>query len=208
MTLIVSTILRFTHRTFSRQDSQFTLGDIKADIKILLEPKYEEADIILDFENLDQNQQLYCNRMDITQIIINLVNNAFDAVNSKPKDQERWVKVYSEVTELNFLNIYVEDSGDGIEKGIEEKIMELFFTTKGEKGNGIGLGMCKILAEKNQGDIHLVNDGEHTQFVLSLSHEVLTSSEAQESDTDQTAPEVTIITTEKAQEIKTTKLTV
>lgn len=57
------------------------------------------------------------------------------------------------------LWVYVEDEGDGVSKGVLEKIWDPFFTTK-EKGTGLGLGIVKNIIESHDGLIRIDNQRE------------------------------------------------
>ena len=76
----------------------------------------------------------------IPQVLLSLLNNAFDAVESLP---EKWVQL-SFVDLGNKVSVIVTDSGLGIPVEIAEKIMQPFFTKKPVgKGSGLGLSVSK-----------------------------------------------------------------
>jgi signal transduction histidine kinase len=106
-----------------------------------------------------------CRPTEISQILLNLLNNAFDAVFSL---SEKWVEL--QVEELpDEIRIQVTDSGSGISKGIREKLMQPFFTTKEPgKGTGLGLSISNRIALKHHGKIYLDESCKNTRFVLVL----------------------------------------
>ena len=86
------------------------------------------------------------------QVVINLINNAKDAVIER-KDTETQgridISIIRDEKHRKAL-VIVEDNGDGIPEQILDRIFEPYFTTKPEgKGTGIGLYMSKIIIEKN-----------------------------------------------------------
>jgi signal transduction histidine kinase len=97
----------------------------------------------------------------MAQVLINLLNNACDAV----KDLSLpWVEVRVHKDESNGY-IDVIDSGDGIPQGIRARIMEPFFTTKEvNMGTGLGLSISKTIMLAHDGELVLLENSEHTTF--------------------------------------------
>jgi C4-dicarboxylate-specific signal transduction histidine kinase len=101
----------------------------------------------------------------ISQILINLLNNSIHAVRDL---EEKWIKIDVR-SKSSFLQISVTDSGRGISQTISQKIMEPFFTTKGlGQGTGLGLSISRSIAEKNHGKLYYDSASERTRFVLLL----------------------------------------
>jgi PAS domain S-box-containing protein len=104
----------------------------------------------------------------VSQILINLISNAVDAIDSVP-DSERWIQVKLGRSSQGMVEIKVVDSGQGIPKAIQEKIMDPFFTTKpAGKGTGLGLSLSQRIAEEHGGRLYLDREAAHTTFVLEL----------------------------------------
>lgn len=103
----------------------------------------------------------------ISQILLNLLNNAFDAVIDTEKP---WIKLEVSVRhDLNRLEFIVTDSGFGIPPEVAEKIMNPFFTTKEVgKGTGLGLSISQGMAQDHGGQIRLDAGSKHTRFILEL----------------------------------------
>lgn len=124
--------------------------------------------------NLDEEiGQFYLDVTDITQVIINLVKNAIDAVNNQEaqtisSDYQPEV-IVSTQERGDFVEIRVADNGEGIARENFEKIFEQFFTTKERSGTGLGLSITyDIVVKKNRGTITFesqVNQG--TEFLVS-----------------------------------------
>jgi len=106
-----------------------------------------------------------CRSTQIVQILLNLLNNARDAVAGTPSPTiELRMSADEESAELRVL-----DSGPGIPPGLRERIMEPFFTTKPVgRGTGIGLSIARSLAEDNGGALVLDEQQPATCFVLRL----------------------------------------
>lgn len=106
---------------------------------------------------------------EISQILLNLLTNAFDAVENL---QTKWVLIdVSEVEDA--IEISVTDSGPGIPKPIASRIMEPFFTTKSaRRGTGLGLSISQRIASGHQGLLFLDPTSKNTRFVLRLPKSV------------------------------------
>jgi len=107
-----------------------------------------------------------CRPTQISQVILNLLNNAYDAVKDA---KEKIVKVEVSTDDPNWVQIRVTDSGPGISKEVADRMMEPFFTTKGVgQGTGLGLSISKGIVEGHQGKLFLDTRKERTSFVVEL----------------------------------------
>ena len=103
----------------------------------------------------------------LTQVLVNLIQNAADAVYSLHAEDSRWIKISCQQPEADYLDIKITDSGLGIPDHIAIKIFEPFFTTKeAGKGTGLGLSVSKNIMDKLGGELKLITDGGHTCFVI------------------------------------------
>jgi C4-dicarboxylate-specific signal transduction histidine kinase len=108
-----------------------------------------------------------CHPTQLTQVIYNLIKNAFDAVQINGEGP-KWIKI-DFIIQDHKLNIYVINSGEKIIQEVVSKIFQPFFTTK-EVGKGSGLSLSSSLgiAREHQGELFLDTSQKHTSFVLSL----------------------------------------
>ncbi len=106
-----------------------------------------------------------CREVQICQVLLNLINNAHDAIEVLP---ERWIEV--KLTELlDTVEIRVTDSGAGIPSDLREKIFNPFFTTKGiGKGTGMGLSISHSIVREHKGEFYIDDLCQNTCFVVSL----------------------------------------
>ncbi|MCG6552060.1 MAG: PAS domain-containing sensor histidine kinase [Candidatus Magnetominusculus sp. LBB02] len=104
------------------------------------------------------------------QALLNIVNNARDAVKAAPKPRE--ISFCLSAAD-NVLTINVSDTGSGIPGEILDKIFSPYFTTKEDgKGTGIGLYMSKMIVENNlSGKIYASNSKAGACFTIELSIE-------------------------------------
>ena len=113
-------------------------------------------------------------QQDIGRVLLNLINNAFYAVNQKAKtagpDYRPTVDLSTTHSNAH-IEIKVKDNGNGIPDNIKEKIMQPFFTTKptGE-GTGLGLSLSYDIVVKGHGGSILVNsaEGDGSEFTILL----------------------------------------
>ncbi|MDD5160058.1 MAG: HAMP domain-containing sensor histidine kinase [Sulfuricurvum sp.] len=104
------------------------------------------------------------------QVILNIVNNAKDAIKSKPDNNGGKIEVTLRC-DVNHLYIDISDTGGGIPSSIVERIFEPYFTTKlHNKGTGIGLYMSKVIIEQHFGGTLSVNNtDEGAIFTLTMA---------------------------------------
>ncbi len=108
---------------------------------------------------------LECRAVQISQLLLNLLNNAFDAIEGQ---KEKWITLEaSEVGE--HVVIYVTDSGKGVPEEVQKKIFQPLFTTKPSgKGTGLGLSLSNKIAQDHKGKIYLDPYHLNTRFVVEL----------------------------------------
>lgn len=108
---------------------------------------------------------LECREVQISQIILNLVINAFHAVRIL---EEKWIHISVAIIE-DFVQISVTDSGRGLAPDVADKIMQPFFTTKdvGE-GTGLGLSIALGLTKSHGGKLYYDDQSPHTRFCIEL----------------------------------------
>ena len=110
---------------------------------------------------------------DIGRVILNLINNAFYAVNEKQKQNiegyEPTVSVSTRKIADKFL-ISVKDNGNGIPQKIVDKIFQPFFTTKPTgQGTGLGLSLSYDIVKAHGGEIKMnTNENNGTEFIIEL----------------------------------------
>jgi len=111
----------------------------------------------------DSDATIRCDEVAIGQVIINLVNNAIDAVENLP---EKWVKV-TVTDDGPSVVLRVSDSGGGIPPEVAEKMFQPFFTTKrlGE-GTGLGLSISKGILTEHHATIEVVPNVPNTCFEI------------------------------------------
>lgn len=165
----MSSIIR-SMRSLSRDGSKdpFQNVNFKRLIKDVLElssETYKKSGIKIDAENIPQDLEIYCREVQISQVLVNLINNAKDAIELLA---EKWIKVEVKANDEH-LEIMITDSGRGIDPEIRHRIMEPFFSTKlSTKGSGLGLSICKTIMDSHKGSIQIDSECKNTRFILTL----------------------------------------
>lgn len=156
-------------RTFSRpanNDPMQTtpLQSIVRETISLCGEKLRNHDIEL---RLEEGEEILvsCRATEISQVLLNLLNNSFDAVIGL---EEKWIDLRVKKADGK-VSVRITDSGKGISPEIIGKLMQPFFTTKEVgKGTGLGLSIAKGIAEGHAGRLYVDPAGPNTCFVLEL----------------------------------------
>jgi signal transduction histidine kinase len=106
-----------------------------------------------------------CRSVQLTQVLVNLLSNAYDAVGDAA---ERWVKIEVQPSrDTANVEIAVVDSGRGIPAHVRARLFEPFFTTKPpDRGTGIGLNLSREMIEAHNGTLTLDAESPQTRFVI------------------------------------------
>jgi signal transduction histidine kinase len=112
-------------------------------------------------------------RQDVGRALLNIINNAFYAVNERCKTEgERYKAIVSVQTKRinNNIEIIVRDNGKGIPQNIVDKIFQPFFTTKPTgQGTGLGLSLSYDIIKAHGGEIKVESkEGQETEFIVVL----------------------------------------
>jgi signal transduction histidine kinase len=125
------------------------------------------------------NGKLYCFENEIRQLLSNLVVNALDATPKGGRVVLRVRPAKESRGRRHGVRLVVADTGKGIRAEHRQRIFSPFFTTKGEKGTGLGLWVSEAIVHKHNGSLRMrssTRSGESgTVFSLFLPLRALTS---------------------------------
>jgi signal transduction histidine kinase len=108
-----------------------------------------KKDILIEHDLCDSLPPLFLDSLLIEQVIINLMNNAADAM----RDGKRPKRLKLTTSQLHKdVLLCISDAGQGIPAGLRKKIFDPFFTTKAD-GSGIGLSFCQRVVTAHNGTI-------------------------------------------------------
>lgn len=115
---------------------------------------------------VDEKVEVNGHKGQLGQVILNLVNNARDAIATQ---ENKWIEIQVKDNHQNQVVISVTDSGHGIPKELREKILQPFFTTKEVgKGTGLGLSLVRTIVMSHKGEFSLDETSPNTRFQLTL----------------------------------------
>lgn len=163
---IVSDLRSFAHKENGSRDQV----DVPEAVEMALRFLSHELDSKIHVElRLPENQAIWANRNLLVQVILNLVQNAAQALQSKefPAGERPLIVIEGRV-ERGLSILSVRDNGPGISSENEHRIFEPFFTTKdvGE-GMGLGLSICYRIVREFEGTIRLSTQaGKFCEFSL------------------------------------------
>ncbi len=159
---IVTGLRKFSRSGDSTQRQLLPVQNIVNEVLILTEAKSKRHHTSVHFE-CQSDAKIHCDEVEIEQVLVNLINNAIDAVK---KRDEKWVKIKLFTDEREVV-LQVIDSGLGIPEKIRTKIFDPFFTTKitGE-GTGIGLSITKGILDEHKASIKVLSHLPNTCFEI------------------------------------------
>ena len=161
---ITRQLLGFARR-FDVQTQTINLKDMVSDVINFHKKEAEYRDISIHVDIPNSIPLIETDRGKLQQIILNLVNNAFHAI-----DNGCFLDIRAKMSDDDHVQLFIEDNGCGISETHLNKIFEPFFTTKKEgQGTGLGLSITYGLVQKLHGDITVESQtGQGTTFVITL----------------------------------------
>jgi PAS domain S-box-containing protein len=123
------------------------LNQLIHEVLALVQPTLKKHTIIVRTELDEMLGPVTGNRVQLQQVLFNLVSNAIEAMQSAA---DRKILIKSELESGSEVHVTVEDSGSGIDPKDIDKIFGSFFTTKIE-GMGMGLSICRSIIESHGG---------------------------------------------------------
>jgi two-component system CheB/CheR fusion protein len=128
--------------------------------------RFKDHSVNLLLPSIDPTLCVLCREVQVAQVLLNLLQNAFDAVIEQAG--ERWIRL--DVAAQDSSAVFsVIDSGPGIPPELQTRIMEPFFTTKEVgKGTGLGLSLARTIVEEHGGKLELTEETGHTCFSFRL----------------------------------------
>ena len=163
---IVSEILEFSRDARKLDFSEFDIIELIREVYLLYEERFEGKKVDFSMISAKDEVEIFADRSRIKQVLINLIQNALDAVPEGGK-----IRVTVEDLE-DRVRVEVWNNGDPIPPDIKEKIFTPFFTTK-VHGTGLGLPISKkIIEDEHNGKIWVESSEERgTAFIFEIPKE-------------------------------------
>ncbi len=154
----------FVHQDENLTINHFSLKTLIEDVLAFCGQRFKNHGINLRLYGFD-HVMIRGHKIQIEQVLLNLLNNSFDAIEFLP---EKWIELSATESDTGII-ITIKDSGHGIPREIAEKMMTPFFTTKKNgKGTGLGLVLAKGIIEKHGGKFKFISEAAHTTFQIEL----------------------------------------
>jgi PAS domain S-box-containing protein len=155
---------------FSRKEAAAELVDLNdaaSEVIALLLTELERNRVILRPELAADLPHVTGDRVQLQQVILNLLRNAADAM-SDVDDRPRQVVIRTEQEEADHVRLTVRDSGVGFDPRVGERLFQAFYTTK-NNGMGMGLSVSRSIIESHRGRLWAkLNDGPGATFSFSI----------------------------------------
>ncbi|MFL5813196.1 MAG: ATP-binding protein [Bdellovibrionia bacterium] len=171
-------------RDFSRDASHDPIEEIK--VHHLIEStlgfcaeRFKAHEISLIIDPLSSELCFEGRETELSQVLLNLLNNAYDAVIAQEDEQqEKWIRITARDLDSK-VEIRVTDSGSGIPAEVQRKLFQPFFTTKEiGKGTGQGLSISFGILRAHHGELVLDDKAAHTSFVIRIPKKQIAIEEA------------------------------
>jgi signal transduction histidine kinase len=127
------------------------LNELIVEVLLFVQLELETHQITLQIETFEGLPPVMGERVQLQQVLLNLIRNAMDAMSSIT-NRKRVLAIKSEVSEYNEVLLTIEDSGTGIDPDHINHIFHAFFTTKAH-GMGMGLSICRSIIESHGGKL-------------------------------------------------------
>jgi PAS domain S-box-containing protein len=149
-------------RNFIKGDESFSnvkISEIIEDTLHILDASFLIHYIKINL-SIDDDLEIYANKNELQQALINILNNAKDILVEKIDDKERMISISTKKIDDSSLELKICDTGGGIPADVIERIFEPYFTTKHQsQGTGLGLSMThKIITERHNQVISIANE--------------------------------------------------
>jgi PAS domain S-box-containing protein len=143
------------------------LNEATLEVIALSQSELERNRVITRTELGDQLPPVTGDRVQLQEVILNLVRNASDAM-STVEDRPRQLLIMTEPDEADQVRLSVQDAGVGFDPQAIKKLFEAFYTTK-DDGMGIGLSVSRSIIESHHGRLWATpNDGPGATFSFSI----------------------------------------
>ena len=159
----VITRLRTLYSKKEPSPESMDLNEATREVTALSLSELQGSEVTLRYELADDLPPVVGDRIQLQQVILNLLRNAADAMGTTD-ERPRELLIRTERDEENQVRLSVKDSGVGFTPQTAEKIFEPFYTTKTD-GMGIGLSISRSIIEAHQGRLWAKpNDGPGATF--------------------------------------------
>ena len=148
-------VISHTRHLFSKGDpegSSVSLNEILKDVSILLSPTLLAKNIVMTIETAPDLPKIRGDRVQLRQVVLNLMNNAVQAMEHLGPGRPRRLIINATVDENGNPNVAVQDTGVGLARVDRDRLFSAAYTTKPD-GMGWGLSISKMIIEAHGGHL-------------------------------------------------------
>jgi C4-dicarboxylate-specific signal transduction histidine kinase len=163
ITGIITSLRNLSRGLANEENESFSIDQVLDESIKLAKIRDKSKKIIFQFNS--KPFSAYGNRGQIVQVVLNLLNNAIDAIEVL---DDPWISLELK-DNGKFVDLHITDSGPGIPQEVSDKIFIPMYTTKDVgKGTGLGLSLSRTFIEQNSGSLVYAGDDSNTCFKVSL----------------------------------------
>lgn len=141
--------LRRLVRKAESQRAEIDLGDLLREVLDLARADSRNRDVPVEMHLAEGLPRILADRIQIQQVVLNLLSNAFESLAETPAAQRR-VEMQCALREPGFVEISVADQGRGFDHHDAERLFDAFYTTK-PHGMGLGLSTSRAIIDAHGG---------------------------------------------------------
>lgn len=147
-----------------------TAEDILAEIERMIRYPAKESNVRLSIRTEVGTASVKCDVIQINTVLINMCTNAVQAMpgGGDLSLEARNVLLNDPPLEGSYVCFTVKDTGHGIPEDVLPRIFDPYFSTKGDKGTGLGLALVKSILESHNGGVDVKTDATGTTFYVYL----------------------------------------
>jgi PAS domain S-box-containing protein len=163
--------IRALFRRVDQKREPTVVNEIVLDVLQSMREELTDHGVTTETELAAELQRVDGHRNQLRQVILNLIHNAVESMDNTI-DRSRVLRMITRSDGPDAIIVAVEDSGPGINPNRLDSIFDPFITTKPD-GMGLGLAICRMIAERHGGKLSASSDGKtgaRFQLVLPVSH--------------------------------------
>ncbi len=141
-----------------------SLGELFESIITLINYEPKNKQVKIEREVVPANLEIMADKKQVTQVLINLLKNALEALSNTENGK---IILKGEINEYGRAQISVTDNGPGIPGDLMDKIFVPFFTTK-ESGSGVGLSLSRQIMQLHGGSLKVDSKPQNTSFTINF----------------------------------------
>ncbi len=162
-------VLDILYHTKKREPdrSMVLLKDLINEMASIIKPKADKEKVRLDIDFPEEAVSLYIDKTAIFSAFMSILENAVEACASG-KNKGGLIRFSAQIKAPNLI-FSIQDNGKGIEEGKKDKLFDLFYSDKGNKGTGLGLFIASRSIKQHGGTISVQSKvNQYTEFTITL----------------------------------------